>query len=273
MSLDRSFTKDLSRDAVNKAVLSQSVQSPLTLYSASAAMMGGAYSLLISPNPIALTAVAVGGLVGVGNWAWHCLVQRDAHANRFVQNYLAELSNKRAESLRALTRELEGSDSGQALKQIDSFNAKYKNFVDVLKNKFDPSELTYNRYLSIAEQVFLGGIDALEDAAAALKSVSAIDVKHIEESIQELTGDSSPQARAHMEALQARLEVRDQQLQRVQSLLLSNEQALTELDVVAAKIASIDTKQGQSRIDLEDAMSELQRLIQRAEKYSNKTTQ
>lgn len=68
--------------------------------------------------------------------------------------------------------------------------------------------------------------------------------------------------------LEERLKLRNEQIERVEALMLNNEKALTQLDQVSTKIATINTQQGRSQMDLEDAMKELRRLIQRADNYS-----
>ena len=269
MSLEKKLAKDLSPTAVKKAVLATATQKPLTVYAATVAALGGGFALAVQSGPIALAALGVGAAVSVSSWLWEFLVKGDNHASNFVQRYRKLLEERRREALTALKADLAEIGDTRGLSQVELFSDKFENFVSVLDKKLEPEELTYNRYLSIAEQVFLGGLDNLDNAAIAQKSVSAIDVDRLEREINTLSAHSDPASKAKVAEMQKRQKLREDQLERANQLIIENEKALTHLDHVSTKIAAINTKQGRAEIDLEAAMDELRRLIVRADNYSN----
>ncbi len=185
MALDKKLSRDLSPKTIKQAVLSNAVQKPLTVYGAAAAFLGSGFALMVDANPLVLAAIGVGATLSAANWLWEYTVKGDKNANAFVAQYRSELEQRRREALRELVAELQALDDDQASRQLELFQQKYENFVEVLDRKLTPGELTYNRYLSIAEQVFLGGLDNLENAALAIKSVSAIDVDRINKILKE----------------------------------------------------------------------------------------
>lgn len=263
MALQQELKRDLSPKAVKKAVLTSTVQKPLTVYGAAAVMLSTGFALMVEANVIALAALGVGAVVSAGTWAYEYFVRGNDHASEFVRAYRAELESRREAALKSLLKELESMEFERGMLQVDLFREKYLSFVEILDKKLNPSELTYNRYLSIAEQVFLGGLDNLENAALALKSVSAIDVERIHEELN-IVGHVT-----HREELEKRLRLHEEQTEYADMLLLENERALTQLDHVSTKIARINTLQGRAQVDLEEAMAELRRLIDRAEDYSH----
>lgn len=269
MSLDKRLARDLSPVAVKRAVLVNATQRPLTVYGAAAACLGGAFALLFSPSIVALGVLGGGAVVGLSSWVWEFGINGNKYANDFVRCYRQELESRRQEALDSLLKDLRLIGDMQGIQQINAFRDKYDTFVDILDRKLTPGELTYNRYLSIAEQVFLGGLDNLENVAVALKSISAIDVERLQVEIKKLSSSTDDNSQEKLRTLKARLDLRTQQVDYVQNLVLENEKALTQLDHVSTKIATINTQQGRSQIDLEDAMKELQRLIQRADNYSD----
>lgn len=268
MSLQKSLVKDMSPKAVKKSVANAAVQQPLTIYPAALCLLGGAFALLVDANIFSLGAMAVGGMATSFSWLWEFFAKGNDHASRFIQRCRDELEQKRRQALGQLQKDLEQAGDTQGLKQIQLFKDKYENFVDILGRKLEPTELTYQRYLTIAEQVFLGGLDNLENAALAMKSVSAVDEKHIQTELLNLDQSNSEAAKQKTGELKARLTLRESQLLRASALLLENEQALTQLDHVTTKIAEIKTQQGRAQLDLEHAMNELQHLIVRSENYS-----
>ncbi|TNC85015.1 MAG: hypothetical protein CSH37_09110 [Thalassolituus sp.] len=269
MSLDKRLSRDLSPVAVKRSVLASTLQQPLTLYSAAAAVVGGAFAVLINPGALALGALGIGATVSLGSWLWEYGVQGDKHANNFVSRYRRELEERRQQALDSLVQELQSIGSAEGLRQVNAFRNKYDTFVQVLDRKLTPGELTHNRYLSIAEQVFLGGLDNLENAAIALKSISAIDIDHVRNEIEKGQVTDKAQEKQRVEVLKDRATLWDQQMEHINQLLLDNEKALTQLDHVSARIATVEINKGRSQLDLEDAMKELRRLIQRADNYSD----
>lgn len=263
------LSKDISPAAIKKAVISTTLQKPMTVYPAALGLLGGFTTLLFGAGPIGLTALIAGGGVTLMNWLFEYYVKGDKHANEFVRVYRQQLEKRRVEALKSLEQDLKDINNDHALNQVKLFRNKYDNFHSILDRKLDETELTYNRYLSIAEQVFLNGLDNLENAAISLKSISAIDYERIEKEIQKLDQNDTQENRQRMNELKTRLDLRANQLERVSDLLLVNERALTQLDHVSTKIANIDTQQNRAHLDMEDAMKELSHLISRAEEYSN----
>jgi len=268
MSLEKSLVRDMSPKAVKKSVVAAASQTPLTIYPAAIGLLGGAFALLVDLNIISLAAMAVGGVLTCGSWLWEYFARGNKHASDFIRRCREDVEQRRRAALGELHRDLSDAGDEQGLKQVQLFKDKYDNFVAILSRKLDSSELTYQRYLTIAEQVFLGGLDNLENAALSMKSVSAIDIEHIQGELDRLDGDDSDAANKKTRELKARMSLRENQMLRAGALMLENEQALTQLDHVSAKIAEIKTQQGRAQLDLEDAMGELQRLIVRAENYS-----
>ncbi len=267
--INTNLQNDLSPRTIKKTVLSTTLQRPLTVYPATIGLLGAVYALLFSASPIALTAVAAGGGITAINWAYEYFIKGDDYANEFVTKFRKQLEHRRIKMLQSLEQELSQIDNNNALNQVKLFRAKYENFHAILDRKLDPSEITYNRYLSIAEQVFLNGLDNLENVAITIKSISAIDTHKAKLSINNLEKDIQNIDQERINELKKRLSLYDTQIKRVKDLLLINEKALTQIDIVSAKIANIDTKNTRAHLDMEDAMNELQHLIARTDQYSN----
>ncbi len=265
---DKQISADISPGTIKKAVVSTTLQRPLTVYPATVGLLAGFYAMLFGGGPVAFAAMIGGGSVTLLSWLYEYFVKGDEHANHFVTMFRKELEKRRVEALRHLEQELAGIQNEQAVNQVKLFRDKYANFHSILNRKLDVTELTYNRYLSIAEQVFLNGLDNLENAAISLKSISTIDVGRINREVGNLQADNSHTGQQRLSELKKRLDLRDTQIARVNELLLTNERALTQLDQVSAKLANIDTRQSRAHLDMEDAMTELKRLISRADQYS-----
>ncbi len=267
MSTNKYYSRDLSPSKVKTEVAKQAVQKPLMVYPLALSAIGLLYGVFFDFGLIAAMPLVAGGLISSASYVWDVLIKGGESANRYIEKYRKELEAQLSQMLSTLKKDLDDVGNNDGLKQVTLFENKYKVFKEVLNKKLEVGELTYNRYLTIAEQVFLGGLDNIENAALALKSVSAIDRKLINKQLDKLS--DSPDDQRKRQELQQRLTLYKEQVERAEKLLLDNESALTQLDKVTSKIANINTKQQRAEIDLEQAMSELRHLISRTESYSN----
>jgi len=144
----------------------------------------------------------------------------------------------------------------------------------VLGRKLDVGELTYGRYLGIAEQVYLSAIDNLHEAALGLRAVHTIELDSIERRLEQLRAAAAPGSApsAELTSLVARRDLYTERKARVAELLAQNEVAMTEMDRTAVAIAGIKTTPDHGQLDLETAMAELARLAGRAHEYSRRST-
>ncbi len=224
-------------------------------------------ALAFGLNVFTLGALAVGATLGASGFFGNYFFNKDKYASAYMSDIRARLIRKREALLDGLEEELSAANEYRGVSQIKLFTEKYDNLLSILGKKLDQNELTHMRYLTIAEQVFLGGIDNLENVSLALKSISAIDIDNIGWQIEEAKSNNNQSLVA---ALEKRLGLHEQQRARAADLLAQNDAALTELDHVTTKLANTKTEQGHAVMDIEDAMSELGSLIKRADKYSIK---
>lgn len=263
---------DLSRAAVSRAVLSTTLQQPHVLYPGLVGVLGIAATLAFGPALVFVLPAVAGSLIGGGGWALDYFLRRDQHANRYLQGIRATLGGRREQAVRQLRQELERLGHGDGLSQLGRLQEKYQAFAELLGKKLSPGEITYGRYLGMAEQVYLAGLDNLQRIADTLTSVETIDRDFAQRRIRELEAEASPSAtqRQELEALQDRLVLRRTQLEKVAGWQAQNEQAMTQIDQTMAAIAAMTTVQGHAGTDLETAMKALQALAARASEYSTK---
>ena len=254
--------------AVNKAILTNSLQHPLVLYPAVTGVLAAALTLVFHLGSIPLVVVAGGAVLAVGGWAYQFFARRDNYSQAYFSEIHARLNREKRQKLSKLRKELLQVDSYAGIKQLELLDVKYRNFEEILSSKFSQTEMTYSRYLSIAEQVYLAVLDNLDKVFLTLKSISAVDKKHLIDRINALENDPSTPAEQEKEILNKRLVLHQQQVDRSTDMILSNERALTELDEVTAKIASVQINKGRADVDLDLAMEELRRLAERTDDYA-----
>jgi len=261
---------DLSKRAVDWAVLSGSLQHPAVVYPAAAGVLGGIGAALLTASPVLVAGAVVGGGVALLALGVNCLFRRDFFASRYLEAAHQSVVAYRTAVLENLEEDLRSHKAREALSQLERFGEKVKAFEDVLDDKLGRKELTYARFLGIAEQVYLSGMDNLRQVALAKKSVATVDETYIRGRIKALgaAGEPSPARKQEAASLQQQLELAAKQHAGVEALLAQNEQALAQLDLALAAVTDMKTGSSQSSVSMETAMSDLQHVASRAGAYS-----
>lgn len=260
---------DFSKKAVSRAVLKQTTQHPTVLYPAGAAIIGGIAMAAIGPSIVALGAAIGGGVLALGSWAVNHLARRDSFATAYVAAMRDKMMNEHTEAMGQLKGHLTEVGSETGLAQLRRVKEKFDSFKTVLSSKMEPNELTFGRYLGIAEQVYFSVLDNLARVVSVSRSAAAIDIEYTRARHGQLNAmESRDKAEeTEMNTLARRLELANEQGQRIKDWLAMNEEAMTQLDHTAMELAAIETKRGLASLNLETAMAELQRLAASAENY------
>jgi hypothetical protein len=262
---------------------------PLTLVPL-AVGVGGLAGLMIFDHVFLAVALSVVGFLGGGLSLFaHALARKaqlTAEGTSAGGPSAASLADRLPELKQALFRsQYEPATAGpaeQALSQYQQATDKLKVFQKALGEKFSPAEITYGRYFTASEQVFLAVMEHLQEVAGILASLAPVDRERARERLATLRQEQAvpassgqaaavppdPAVQGEIRTLEERLRLHDQHLDRIQALLAYNERALTELDRVSLAISSIRTQRGGAAVDLDVAIKELEALAARAKKYS-----
>ncbi len=261
---------DLSKRAIDWAVLSASLQHPTVVYPAAAAVLGGLGAALVAASPALITGAAIGGGVAIVSLSVNFLLRREHFASRYLESAHQTLVKYRADVVGHLEKDLKETGAREGRSQFQRFAEKMKAFEEVLGDKLGKEEITYGRFLGIAEQVYLSGIDNLRQIVLSLRSVETVDEKYIRQRIEALkSGDQSAQRSQELASLNQQLDLRGNHLKKVDAWLAQNEQALAQLDLALAAIGEMKTGSQQSDVNMETAMNDLQQIARRARDYSS----
>lgn len=170
-----------------------------------------------------------------------------------------------ADDLASLKDDLSALGLEQGLAQLKQLQDRHENLAEILKQRLSAGELAYSRYINLAEQVFLAGVDQLREAAITARATSRIDIGELKKRIAALTLQKG--APEEILALTQRLELGEGQQLRIGKLFATNEAALTVLDRAATALASTKTNSGP---DSETAIKDLEQLAARTATYAAK---
>ncbi len=218
--------------------------------------------LLQPPFFMTVILLILGGLAIV---FWPITMSATGTLNR-LQFEVPKLPEVEPEELAQLQKELEALDDTRPARQLNAIQEKRDSLVGVLNRRLEAGEMTYARYLSTAQQVYLAALENLREVAVAEQSVSAIDDDYINQRLEELVDQEDETATAERTSLEDRRSLRETQKKKVADLLAQNESAMTLLDRTATALA--DAPIGRQPQDAEAAMEALQEMADRASKYA-----
>lgn len=267
--IEASRKVDFSKKAINKAVAKETIKKPYVVYPAGIAMVAGAAALVLGGSSALIAAAATGAFVGLGSWIFNMTLRKQAHIGDYLTRMNSILASQTQRSIGELRQELQRVDERQGFKQIELLQNKYSAFNDILENKFNKGEITFNRYHAMVEQVFLAVLDNLKQITNVKQGINAIDEEHINDRIQALKSRRlNSSGEQELDALIGRYRLLQKQRDMVQTKLAENESAMTKMDEVMAAVSVINPTNSRASMDMEDAMKELEALAKRASSYS-----
>lgn len=270
---------DFSRSAIRKEVRKTGLTHWLTLYPPAIGLPVGVAGILF--NIPLLYGAAIGAcLLSLSSVIINIFFRSDRIASRHIEKLNKMLKAHEKNIKKDLYESLEncagvkgiGEYALHGREQFRKVQDKYENISELLEQKLSTGELTFSRFIGAAEQVYLSALDNLKQIVTLLKSAGSIDTGYINKRISQMRARSafSDAEQKELDALNKRLELRQEQLGMVNDLLSNNEEAMTKMEETTAAIATMKTDGSFASTDFETAITQLQELAQRAQIY-NKT--
>jgi len=219
--------------------------------------------VLLEPPTLLALAVIVIGAVAIAVWP---VTLSATGTLRRLQYSAPKLPKIDEVELRLLGDELDRLDDPRPAYQLQAISEKRDNLIAILGSRLDTGELTYARYQSTAQQVYLAVISNLREVSIAKKSISTIDPDYIDSRLADLKARDGAQAQTEITSLQDRRALAAAQEAKVTYLLAQNESAMTLLDRTSTALA--DAPIGLAPQDAEAAMEALKELADRANRYA-----
>ncbi len=261
--------------AISNAVYQRGLTHPATVYPIAIGAGSGVVGWLFN-MPLLYIAALSGVIVGPLWAVLQIFFMHDKIRKRYISN-LNKRQKKYERHVKKMLvtgldecRKINGAEmyADQGKEHFNKIDQKLKNVKDILDLKINESELTYGRFSGAAEQVALTVLDNLKDVVTTLKSAGSIDAVYIKERLQSLSESSgNGDLEKQKETLLSRLELRNNQFDKVNNLLTKNEEAMTEMEKISAAVSEWRTDENFSEVDFESAISRLQELAAQAGVY------
>lgn len=148
----------------------------------------------------------------------------------------------------------------KTFQQFEELEKKYSAYLQTLNQKFNPSEVTYDRYLSPVQQVQ----ESLKENFKKLKDIT-IFIGNNSEQIKRLEKLTASPLTVEEKG---KLEIHKKYLTYFDDLFSLNQKALNELDQLTFSLSQVNSNQSQDPKQIEYLVKELNVLSERAKKYS-----
>jgi len=273
-------TSDYLPSAIRKKVFETGLKHPFTIYPIAIGVSCAFVGLLFSAPLFYLGALA-GILCGAGYGASQIFLFNQKIGAKYIEK-LNQRQKQYEHSLKQLLnkglRECQNIKSSKtyAIKgqeQFHSIDEKLAGIRELLEIKLNTGEMTYHRFLGAAEQVSLSVLDNLKEAVSTMKSMSTIRTDNIRKRLQALNAAENssaltPHDQKESQVLTKRLQLWQDQSDKISGLLLRNEEAMTEMEQISASVASWQTDGRFADSDFESAIMRLQELASHAHEYN-----
>ena len=258
---------DFQPDAVHKAVMSQALTSPLTLFPVVGGVLAAAVGLLFG-LPWCVMAAGGGILVGGGNLLFKATALKEGVRRDYFRKLQQRRERYKQFTIQQVKTGLEEAFQTEAARrlaekgvaQFDHIRRTLESVQGVLTMKLAIDELTFQRYSGAAENAYLSVLDNLKDVVAVLRSLDSIDVDGVQARLQQLETSSDTRATEEKSALEERLALLRSQTERAQLRLSKNEVVMTKMEQISARAAEWQTDVQFAATDVEAAITELVRL-------------
>lgn len=263
-------------EAIGKMVVKESVCHPLTVFPTAAGIGLAAFAWLSG-----LEFAYLLSLVGLLGPTWF-ISQFFFRSEQLSRQYLKMLDDRQEAYAAWLKEQVKAglqrryctkkscAYANQGSQQFDRARMVREGIQELLAMKLNAHEFTFHRFLAAVEQTYFSILDNLNSAVAMLKSADSIDPDDLSGRIGRngRRSELSAAEKEEKEALEERLGLWKEQMDKVAALLAKNEKAITAMESISARVADWQTEKQFAIGDIESAISELQELARFAKKIN-----
>ena len=224
--------------------------------------------VFIIENGVSTAAIAAASIAAVASiGAWAIIAGRSRAFALYSYAKHRERTKRAGPDTATLNTNLANCGAEQAREQLGLLERKMETVRAVLLRRLDEGELTFQRYLVTAEQVYLAGLDNLHEIEVALTAQGGMDRHYLERRRQALDASSNEQNEVEKNAINERMRGHSQLDEKVRRLLAQNEAILAALDATSVNMAEAKLGSKAGSTDAETAMTELNHLAQSVSRY------
>jgi hypothetical protein len=270
---------DFSAGAVQRAVLKETLQHPLTVLPAAAALVSVMYMGLISFDPTSFGVAFGTALFGAAAWVVNYFFRGERFAAERVRRLRAQREAHKEMAVAALRAECEAAEFAHGVSAAGELCEAYEKLRQLLASRAESGQLNAVRFGVLAEDTYQEGIELLRAALDTHRALQGIDAEKLRQELNDwqaelrslerrARGDSTTGAAAR-EALETqiaahrrRLAVYEERLGAQQRLLAQCEALESAIETAYLEVLELGNDKGQPFHS--EAASRLERAVSAA---------
>ncbi len=151
--------------------------------------------------------------------------------------------------------------------QYKSLNNKLSVFLDILSEKMNPEEISYQRYKSIFKKVYLQAVKNIKQSVLSKQIINSLDEEGLKKEISKLRKDGNEDL---VNIKEDRLKLFEDELLNLNGILVNNDRAIQEMEEVTFEIGRLKGTKGEDHRVIDQAIKELDDWTQKVEVYNKK---
>ncbi len=284
-------TEEFSPREVNRAVLTETLQHPLTILPVAAAAVGGLYMGLLGPDAASFTATFGSLLVAGGAWIFNYFIRGEALAERYVRKLRQKRESMRREELKSLESEWATAGHDEGVLQARELRQAYQKLEELLRSRSADASGLNQRMMILAEDTYREGVGILRQALEAHRALRLVDRAKLERELFEWRAElgqlrrssSGSAAETRGAGLDTRIAAHERRLRLIAAQEKSVEQLLAQSETLEAALESayleaVDLqnpealfRRGHAAEELERAVTAARRVEERLRRMSGPT--
>jgi hypothetical protein len=258
---------DLSSTAIEKHILNETLQNPLTTFSAAAAVLAGLYMLAFGVNQTSLLLAVGAGFLSLATFIFNYFVRGEKLAQEYVRAQLAKQRAARENEIVGIFNEfkkLSALEGEQAATELSQAYQKVKNFLQTHTAK--GASMQTMRLQILAEETYFKGVDVLQTALAITKALREIDVIKLERELQDwkkrqVENRESSALERRIELNQRRIDAYRSRQSALSDLFAECEACEAALEEAYMQFAGAETAQALPKPNVDDAITRLETAV------------
>jgi hypothetical protein len=277
-------TLDLTPGAIEKHILNETLQNPLTTFSAAVAILSGLYMLAFGFNNTSLLLAVGAGFLSVGTFIFNYFIRGEHLAQDYVRKQLEQQRASREHEIITIRDEFKklGAQEGeQAAIELHDAYLKLKNFLQ--EREAESAPMPAMRLHILAEETYYQGVDVLRTTLDITRALQEINVAKLEHEIQDWQAqrqklqEGGETGSRELNALERRIELNQTRINSYRhrqsalaQLFAESEACEASLEEAYLQFASAESIRAVPQPNVDDAITRLERAVAAARRVETR---
>jgi hypothetical protein len=283
---ERPTPQDFTPEAIQRAVLAETLQHPATILPWAGSAVAGVWTLLMGATPESVIALMTGLFAGTAAWVVNYYIRGDTRAKNHVEKLRVLRREHDVESLEELEANCIKAQFKQGAKEAAELKQAYLKFGEFLSGRPKRADDLQSQRLSVlAEDTYREGRAILAKALQVFKALKSVNVESLRAERDELKKTIKTCKKTQVGSFEQQLEVQQKRIDLYEKQEGLLEQLITESNELEAALetayleavdlvaqdAELTTWQSGAGTRLERAVEGARRAEERLRELSNGT--